>query len=306
MYRMGKGKNRRDQVDIWESADIYHDETESVKPSSSNRERDKNRNEGKPSTDLMNGGDDESSDGQESSDEQTDLGLDPYVTFIEDLKMKLDASQRATEAALVFYTNHQVEIRKVDTTRQQLIEATKLCEDYRIAITTLQRLDGDKEQTVAKKMAAIEEDRRELDVLKEDAAKHKQRLAEEKIAFEEMTRKKEAEQLLKLKEEKAKLETVYKNQFAKRVEELGKATQKSQDDQRKKISDLQSKNDELAQSLEELKRKLKDKEKSCRDIEKLRSLSENEVDELTRKLKMAENEFGLYSNSTEYFHVPNY
>lgn len=276
-----------------------------MRRSDSNRERDRGRTEGKTSAIPKNGDDDEISEGQESPDMQTDLGLDPYLDLVKDLKMKLEASWTVTEDALIFYTNHQVEIQKVDTTRQQLNEMTKMCSDYRTTITSLQRIEGEKEQELAKEMAAIEEDRRKLSVLKEEAARREQRLAEEKSEFEDMTRRKEAEQLFNLKEEKAKLESEYKRQYAKRVEDLGKATKKSQDDHRKKNLDLQSKNDELAQSLEEQRRKLKDAEKRCKDIEKLRSLSETEVEDLSQKLKMAENEFGLYANSTEYLYVSN-
>jgi hypothetical protein len=297
-YSMGsKRQKRQDHIDLG-------DETKSIRQNNGATAR--GRIEDWTSTTPKNGENDESSEGQESSDAQTDLRLDPYLALVKDLRMKLEASQTVTEHALVFYTNHQVEIQKVDTTRQQLHEMTTMCDDYRITITSLQRIEGEKERKLAKEIAAIQEDRRELDVMKEEADRHKQQLVEEKIEFEDIMRRKEAEQLLNLQEEKGKFESEYKRQHAKQVEDLGKATKKSQDDDRKKILDLQNKNKELAQSLEEQRRKLKDAEKRCKDTEKLRSLSETEVEDLSQRLKMAENEFGLNANSTEYLHVSKY
>jgi hypothetical protein len=153
--------------------------------------------------------------------------------------MKLEASRTVAEDVLVFYTQHQLEIQKVDTTRQQLKEMTKKCDDYKITISILQEFKGEKEQELAKEKAAIERDREELDVLKEEEARHKKQLAKEKSEFEDMMRRKEAEQLLKLQEEKSKLASKYNKQYTKRVEDLGKAMKKSQEDDRKKTFDLQ-------------------------------------------------------------------
>ena len=300
-----KSKKRQDNIDLGDTADNHRHENESTRQSNDNRGRDRGRDKDWTSAVPNNRHDDETSEGRESPDAQTDLEFDPYLTIVEDLKMKLEASQTATEAALVFYTKHQVEIQKVDTTRQQLNQMMEKCSDYRIVISNLREFEGEKEREVAKRMAAVDEDRKELGVLKEKAARHMQQFAEEKSEFEDMMRTKEAEQVLKLQEEKAKLEREHNKQYAKRVEDLEKATKKSQDDDRKKILDLQTKNDELVKGLEEQRRKLKDAEKRCKDIEKLRSLSETEVEDLSQKLKMAENEFGLRANSTEYLYVSN-
>jgi chromosome segregation ATPase len=214
--------------------------------------------------------------------------------------MKLDASQTATETALVFYNKHQAAIQKVDTTRQQLKQMTEKCSDYRIVINKLREFEGEKERELATEVAAIDEDRKELDFLKEQAARQMQQFVEEKREFEDMKRTKEAEQVLKLQEKKAELEREHNKQYDKRVADLEKVTKKSQDDDKKKITDLQSKNGELVGDLEEQRRRLKDAEKRCKDIEKLRSLSDTEVEDLSQKLKMAVNEFGLCANTNEY------
>jgi len=302
---MGKSKKRQDRIDLGDTADDYRHNTDSTRQSSGNRGRDRGWNENWTSAISNNRHDDETSEDQESSDAQTNLEFDPYLARVKDLKMKLEASRTAAEDVLVFYTQHQLEIQRVDTTRQQLNSVTETCSDYRIVINNLRQFGAEKEQELANEVAAIEKDGKELDVLKEEVARHKQQLAGEKSEFEDMMRTKEAEQLLKLQEEKAKLESEYNKRYAKRVEDLEKVTKKSQDDDRKQILDLQIKNDELVQGLEEQRRKLKDAEKRCKDIQKLRSLSETEVEDLSQKLKMAENEFGLSANSTEYLHVSN-
>src|SRR4051794_15297207 len=132
--------------------------------------------------------------------------------------MKLEASRTAAEDVLVFYTQHQLEIQKVDTTRQQLKEMTKKCDDYKIGISMLRTLEAEKEQELAKEKAAIGKERKELDIWKEEEARHKQQLTKEKSEFEDMMRRKKEEQILKLQEEKAKLESEYNNQYTKRVE----------------------------------------------------------------------------------------
>ncbi|RDL35986.1 Uncharacterized protein BP5553_06598 [Venustampulla echinocandica] len=285
-----KSKKHQDRIDPWDTADDYRHETESTRQSNGNRGRDRGWNEDWTSAIPNNRHDDVTSEGREPSVAQTDFEFDPYLVLVEDLKMKMEASRTVAEDVLVFYTQHQLEIQKVNTTRQRLNEMTKKCSDYSIVISSLQKFEGEKRQELDKEAATIKKDRKELDVLKEEVARHKQQLAEEKREFEDMIRTKEAEQLLKLQEEKAKLATEHNKKYDKRVEELEKATKKSQDDDRKKILDLEIKNDELVQGLEEQRRKLKDTEKRCRDVEKLRSLSETEVEDLSQKLKMAEND----------------
>jgi chromosome segregation ATPase len=292
-----KRQKRQDYIDPG-------DKWKSIKQNNDNTGQD--RNEDWTPTIPKSGADDEISQGREASDTQTEVELDHYLDLVKDLKMKLEAYRTVTENALVFYTSHQVEIQRVDTTRQQLNDMTTMCSDYRTTITSLQRHERDKEQELAKESAAIEMDRTNLDVMKEEVDRHNQQLAEEKIEFIDMMRRKEAEQLSSLQEEKAKFESEYQKQYAKRVEDLGKATKKIQDDDRQRMLNLQNKNEELAQNLEEQGRKLKDAEKRCKDIEKLKSLSESEVEDLSQRLEIAENEFGLSANSTEYLHVPKY
>ncbi|EHK97244.1 hypothetical protein M7I_6974 [Glarea lozoyensis 74030] len=262
-------------------------------------ERDRGRNRDLTSAIRNDGEDDEISEGQESPD-VTDLEIDQYLAVVEDLRMKLDASQMATETALVFYGKHQAEIQKVDTTREQLKQMTEKCSDYRIVINNLQQFEGEKERELARKKAAIDEDRRKLDSLKEQATKYMQKLEEEKREFENTKITKEAKQVLKLQEKKAELEREHNKRYDERVADLEKAIKKSQDDDKKKITDLQSRNDELVKDVEEQRRRLKDAEKRCKDVEKLRSLSETEVEDLSQKLKMALNEFGLCASTSEY------
>jgi hypothetical protein len=180
---------------------------------------------------------------------------------------------------------------------------TKKCNDYKIAISILKKLEEEKEQESAKEKAAIQKDREELDVLKEEEARRQQQLAKEKSEFEDMMRSKEAEQLLKLKDEKVKLASEYNKQYTKQVEDLKKAMKKSQEDDREEIINLKVTNDNVMQDLEEQRCKLKETQKRCKDMETLRDVSESKVEDLTQKLKMAENEFGLSANSTEYLYV---
>lgn len=301
---MAKPKKRQERIDLQATADHYRHETESTRQNKGNKGRDRGQNEDGTPAIHNNTHNDESSEYSESSDAQTDF--DPYLTSFKDLKMKLEATLAATDDVITFYTPHQVEFRKVDTTRQQLNEATKKCSDYRDVIATLKNLKGEEEQELTKELASVEKDRKELAVLKAEVAIQKQQLAEEKSKFQDMMKTKEADQLLQLQKEKAKLESHSQKQYAKQVEDLKKATKKSQDDDSKKMLDLQSKNNELVKELEEQRRRLKDTEKKSKDIEKLRSLSETEVEDLSQRLKMAENQFGLCTNSAEYLYVSNF
>lgn len=310
-YKMGnKTKKQQNYFDLGEATDDSHNEPESMKRNVSKRERNRGRNEDKNSVTPQNGDDGEISEDQELSKEQSDSGLDPYIARVEDLKMKLEACRTVAEDSLAFYTNHQVEIQRVDTTRQQLKDMTEKCNDYRNMITGIRRLEGEAEQALAIEKAGMKKDRKklddskeELDDLKEEAARYVQQLAEERSAFEVMTRRKAEEQLVNLQEEKAKLEIDNKKQLAKRVEDLEKGTKKSQDDDKKKISDLQKKNDMLEERLKEQGQKLTEAAKSYKDCERLKSLSETENEGLTQQLEKAKNKFGLIANTTEYLHV---
>ncbi|EPE32152.1 hypothetical protein GLAREA_07285 [Glarea lozoyensis ATCC 20868] len=295
-----KSKKRQNHFDLGEAADDYRNGSDFTSQSNAYGERDRGRNRDLTSAIRNDGEDDEISEGQESPD-VTDLEIDQYLAVVEDLRMKLDASQMATETALVFYGKHQAEIQKVDTTREQLKQMTEKCSDYRIVINNLQQFEGEKERELARKKAAIDEDRRKLDSLKEQATKYMQKLEEEKREFENTKITKEAKQVLKLQEKKAELEREHNKRYDERVADLEKAIKKSQDDDKKKITDLQSRNDELVKDVEEQRRRLKDAEKRCKDVEKLRSLSETEVEDLSQKLKMALNEFGLCASTSEYF-----
>lgn len=183
---------------------------------------------------------------------------------------------------------------------------TKRYNNYRIVISSLRNIGGEKEQELAEEEAAIKRDRKELDVLREEVIRNKQQLAKEKSEFKDIIRIKEAQQLLRLQEEKAKLKSEHNKQYTKRIEDLTKATKKSQDNNKKKILDLQNKNNELIYGLEEQRRQLKNTEKRYKDIEKLRSLSKAEAEDLSQRLKIAENKFGLCANSTKYLHVSKY
>src|SRR3954454_6508135 len=97
---------------------------------------------------------------------------------------------------------------------------TKKCDEYKIVISRLRELEGENEQKLAKERAAIEKDKKELVVLKDEEARRVQQLAKEKSEFEDTMRRKEEEQLLKLEEENAKLASEYNKQYTKREEDL--------------------------------------------------------------------------------------
>ena len=113
-----KSKKRKNHFDLGETADDYRHGSDFTRQSNDYGERDRGRNRDLTFAIYNDGQDDEISKGQESPDVQTNLEIDLYLAVIEDLKMKLDASQTATETALVFYNKHQAAIQKVDTTRQ--------------------------------------------------------------------------------------------------------------------------------------------------------------------------------------------
>ncbi|KAG9236199.1 hypothetical protein BJ875DRAFT_526516 [Amylocarpus encephaloides] len=256
LFMGSKSKKGEDRNDLGDTPKGHRQETGFTRQSNGKRNQIRDRNEDWTSAIPESKQDDETSEGEGSSDAQADLDLDPYLARVKDLNMKLEASRTAVEHTLGFYTQHQREIQKIDSTRQQLKEMREKCIAYGNTISGLQRLEREKEQ--------------------------------------------EADRLLQFQEKKTKLESEQDKRYAKRVEDLEKEMKKSQDDDRKKISDLQAKNNELVQDLEKERRKLKAAEKSYKDIEKLRSLSEAEAEMLSQKLKVAENEFGLDAQSTEY------
>src|SRR4051794_27835860 len=132
-----KSKKRQDRFDLGDSADDYHHETESTRQSNGNRRRNRGRNEVWTTTTPNNTHDDEAYEERESSVAQSDSDFDPYLARVEDLNMKLEASRTAAEDVLGFYTQHQLEIQRVDTTRQQLKQMTKKCDEYKIVISRL-------------------------------------------------------------------------------------------------------------------------------------------------------------------------
>jgi hypothetical protein len=106
-----KSKRRQYRFDPGDSADEYHHDAEST------RKRDRGWKEAWASAIPNNTHDDEANEDQEPSVAQSDSEFDPYFACIEDLKIKLEASRTVAEDVLIFYTQHQLEIQKVDTTR---------------------------------------------------------------------------------------------------------------------------------------------------------------------------------------------
>lgn len=88
--------------------------------------------------------------------------------------------------------------------------------------------------------------------------------------------------------------------YRARVEKLERETKERQDGDRRKIADLEAKNKELARKLEEQKSKLREAESKCKDTEMLKALYEEKAEKLKEDLKVAENEFKLNAETTEF------
>lgn len=226
--------------------------------------------------------------------------MGPYLEVVAELETHMVASQRSIKNVQRFYKQQKVNIQNADANRQKLEEMEERCKNYKITITMLRDHEKEKDESLTKKIADIEEKEKVLLRAKEEAENYQVELKKDKENFNKKVKASEAAQKVKLHEQRAKLVKEQDEEYKKRVEALKKQTKVQQDDADKRIFELKSKNEELGQKLEEQKSKLKQVESRCKDAEKLKTIYEKEGEKLREDLKMAENEFALETGTTEF------
>ena len=149
-------------------------------------------------------------------------------------------------------------------------------------------------------MADIEEEREALERAKVEAVKYKEELKEEKEKFGRRVKTTEAEQKVKLDEQRRNLEKEQNEKYEQRVTILEKKIKERQDDDGKRIVELEAENNKLSQKLEEQKGKPRQFESKFKDVETLKTVYEERAEKLKEDLQLAENEFGLDTGTTEF------
>ncbi|KAF8865565.1 hypothetical protein BDZ45DRAFT_711151 [Acephala macrosclerotiorum] len=300
LYSMGKGSKKRGGN--FNSEDLAGGDYDGPIAGNGNGFRGggtRSRNgRGDPQDDSHSGGDLED---QGASDPQANPNFGPYLEAIEELKTQMVAGQKAMKNVQTFFTRQKRDIEDAVGNRQQLLEMTKRCKEYKTTIKTLRTDELEKDEELAAKVADIEEERKELEIAKEEAVKCRKGLQEEKEKFGKRVSATEAEQKVKLQEQMMHLKKEQNEIYENRVKILERQTKERQDDDRKKIAELEAKNEKLLQELEEQKGKLDRVERKFKDAEMLKTVYEGKAEKLERDLKLAENEFGLNAETNEFY-----
>jgi chromosome segregation ATPase len=303
-YSMGKGKKKVVEATNWEDSTVSNDnETDStVQINSKVVVPEDDGEESVKSTTSKNKRDSGNVEKQSPREVQSTSNpdFDPYVEAMEGLKQQMADSQKALKTVHSYYTNHKRGIQEVVDTRKQLHEMTRQCREYKTVIKSLRLLEKENDEKLAADVAVIAEQRKELENAKNGVKKNEEKLEEERRNFEKKVKVVEAEQVLKLQEKEEEVEKKFNKQFEKRVKTLEEETKVRQESDGEIISGLEAKNDEVLKKLEVQKGKLDKVERKCKEIEMLKDLYETKNKELEQRLKRADNEFELNTQSTEF------
>lgn len=293
---MGKnGKKREGTVD-WDeiAAGDSHESGSVAHNSNGSRGRMGHMNgRGNPQDDRKNAGN------AEDEDLQTEPVFDPYLEGLEELETQMVVCQNVMKNFHHIYGKQRRAIQDAVETRQRLGDMTKQCKKLKTTIEILKNFEEEKDKKLAEKVADVEERKKALARAKEQAAEDKKQLEDKKEKFDDRMKLAELEQQAKLSQQKTDLEKTLDEEYRKRVEKLEREMKERQDGDRKRMADLEAKNEELEEKLEEQKENLRQSESKFNDIEKLKMLYQEESKKFREDLKVAENEFGLNAGTTE-------
>ncbi|KAH6672092.1 hypothetical protein B0J14DRAFT_655966 [Halenospora varia] len=276
---MGRNGRKREVAIDWDeiAAGDSHESGSIAHNGNGSRGRMGNGNgRGNPQDDRQNAGN------VEDKDLQTEPVSDLYLEGLEELESQMVVCQNVMKNFHNIYGKQRRAIQDAVETRQRLGDMTKQCKKLKTTIETLKNFEEEKDKKA-----------------KEQAAEDKQQLEDKKEKFDDRMKLAELEQQAKLSQQKTDLEKTLDEQYRKCVEKLEREMKERQDGDRKRMADLEAKNEELEEKLEDEKSKLRQSEGKCKDTDMLKTFYERETENLREDLKMAENEFDLNVGTTE-------
>jgi chromosome segregation ATPase len=272
---------------------------------------------------IRSGNESGSQDGQHSRDKTIDdrddrqskrgiesqltSNLDPFTQAAKTTVRHLSETQAAIQSLSDMYAKHASDVEQIAEIQRRLSELEKECreKDEKIrkqkdGLIVILEAGRDKEDKLKEREQDIIQDRKALDLEREDFARSRDNA-------EKRSKMLEAERQRKQDEELKTLKAAQERELEHEMERLGQERDRLDNDYRKTLTDLKADMAKLSEDLkvekkrnEESRGDLASAEAKCDDLNRVKDSFKQETKELKMRLKAMENEFGLGCQGIEF------
>lgn len=241
------------------------------------------------------------------ADARTSLNLGPYTETAKETIQQLSASCKAIKSLSDAFTKHAQEIEQVSALQQRYSDLQEQCtikdkkiEQQKSALSELKEMSQEKEAEFADEKARIMNERNALEDERNTFKKLQENTNKRLKVEDALQRSRQEKELVKLKEDQDQL-------FKYRVEKLDQEMREREEQNKKRLTDLETSNKELSEKLREqemqIKQQIEKLAKAKEDLDDLKIVRNSLRDDtlkLKEKLKKIENEFALTGQTTEF------